>query len=88
MLDFTDGMHKRGLMVLTSKDVRTVDRTLFSWDVRARNAIDYLELIERKLSKGEMNADDVEDIKRYIKHAKDCCTEAECLVNECQKVFM
>lgn len=88
MLDFTDGMHKRGLMVLTLKDVRTIDRTLFDWTVRSKSVIDYLNLIEHKLNKDEIDAHDMEDIKRYIKHAKDYCIEADCLLDECRKVFM
>lgn len=88
MLDFTDDRHKRGLMILTSKDVRTVERTLFNWEVQSRSVIDYLNLIEHKLNKDEIDAHDMEDIKRYIKNARDYCIEAERLIDECRKVFM
>lgn len=88
MLDFTDERHKRGLMILSSKDVRTVERTLFDWKVQSKSAVDYLELIEHKLSKNEIDAHDMEDIKSYIKFVRNHYIEAGRLIDECRKVFM
>ena len=75
-------------MILSSKDVRTVDRTLFNWEVQSISVVNYLNLIEHKLNKDEIDAHDMEDIKRYIKNARDYCTEAERLIDECRNVFM
>ena len=33
MLDLTNQNHKRGVMILSSKDVRTVDKSLFDYHV-------------------------------------------------------
>lgn len=88
MIDLTNQNHKRGLMVLTSKDVRTVDRTLFDWKVHSKCELDYLELIEHILSKEAINADDIKSMKTYIKFVKDHYIETGNLIDECRKVFM
>lgn len=88
MLDFTDERHKRGFMILSSKDVRIVDRTLFDWNVQSKCAFDYLDLIERRLNKEKIDADDIEDMKMYLKFVRNHYIEVSRFSDECRKVFM
>lgn len=45
MIDLTNENHKRGVMILNSKDVRNVDRYLFDWKIHTGCAENYVDVL-------------------------------------------
>ena len=45
MIDLTNDNHKRGVMILNSKDVRNVDRYLFDWKIHTGCAENYVDVL-------------------------------------------
>ena len=50
MIDLTNDNHKRGVMILSSKDVRTVDNSLFDWKVHTGCIESYLSILRSRIS--------------------------------------
>ena len=50
MLDLTNDNHKRGVMILSSKDVRTIDSGLFSWKVHTGCVESYLSVLRSRIN--------------------------------------
>lgn len=51
MIDLTNNQHKRGVMILSSKDVRTIDNSLFDWVVQADCMAHYLAVLRARIDK-------------------------------------
>lgn len=49
MIDLTNDNHKRGVMILSSKDVRVVDHSLFDWKVHTGCAENYLSVLRSRI---------------------------------------
>lgn len=56
MIDLTNENHKRGVMILSSKDVRTVDNSLFDWKVHTGCAESYLTLLRKRLESFDIDS--------------------------------
>ena len=50
MIDLTNDNHKRGVMILSSKDVRTIDNSLFNWKVHTGCVESYLSILRSRIS--------------------------------------
>ena len=88
MLDLTSYDHRRGIMLLNSKDVRTVDSSIFDWKTYNHCALDMLETMRKRML-ADTNMDDsihnacVSDIDAVIKWIK----EAESKIDKAREVF-
>ena len=49
MIDLTNETHRRGVMILSSKDVRVVDNSLFDWKVHTGCAASYLATLRTRI---------------------------------------
>lgn len=50
MIDLTNEDHKRGVMILSSKDVRAVDRNLFDYRVQLEMADTLIAVIKTRIN--------------------------------------
>ncbi len=55
MIDLTNYEHKRGVMILNSKDVRTIDRDLFDYKVNLSCIDTYLNIIKSRINKWDID---------------------------------
>lgn len=49
MIDLTNENHRRGVVILTSKDMRVVNNNLFDWKIHTGCAETYLETLRKRI---------------------------------------
>lgn len=88
MLDFTNYNHKRGLMVLNSKDVRTVDNSLFDYRVDLRLVKENLEMISKMKDRMSFDTDELDhDFTFIMNNTLEYIEDAQKLVDRAKNVF-
>ena len=60
MIDLTNFEHRRGIVILSSKDMRTEVNALFDWKVHTGCAESYLQTLRRRLESMEID-DSIKD---------------------------
>jgi len=55
MIDLTNDNHRRGIVILSSKDMRTGVNALFDWKVHTGCAESYLQTLRRRLESMDMD---------------------------------
>ena len=87
MIDLTNFEHKRGIMILTSKDVRVVDRSMFGYHTNAECIKTYAIMIEDLIQRNEFSGDDKKTMMHYLKTIQEWCDEADQNVDKLREVF-
>ena len=87
MIDLTNYDHKRGVMILTSKDVRTVDNALFDWKVHTGCIANYAEMISTKINRSKMSDDDKAEINQYIEFIKNWIEQSSGDIEKARDIF-
>lgn len=87
MLDLTNFEHKRGVVILTSKDMRCVCRNLFNYRVMTDCVANYTELLTLKINDIEMPDKDRKDLLRYIQSIDDWRKEANSNIDKAREIF-
>ena len=87
MLDLTNNNHKRGVMILNSKDVRTVDKYLFDYTCNMEYIRMKLVVLEDRISNLEMD----ESIKKAtlgdIDYMKSVLIRADNNIDKARDIF-
>lgn len=87
MIDLTNQNHKRGVVILTSKDMRVVCNNLFNYRVMTDCVETYTELLTLKLNKIEMPDEDRRDLLRYIQSIDKWRIEANSNIDKAREIF-
>ena len=87
MIDLTNFEHKRGVVILNSKDMRCVCRNLFDYRVLTDCIENYTELLRYKIDKIEMSEEDRKDLYRYIASIDDWRVRANSNIDKAREIF-
>lgn len=87
MIDLTNQDHKRGVMILNSKDVRIVDSALFDWKVHTGCAENYADLIRRRVENLDIDESHRTDILAYIGFIQDWIKRSAKDIDKARDVF-
>jgi len=87
MIDFTDDEHKRGVMILSSKDVRTVDRYLFDYRCNLMYVDTMLGVIKSSISRMEIDEEVKDATIIDIDYMLEVITKAKFNAEKVKDVF-
>lgn len=87
MLDLTNQNHKRGVMVLNSKDVRIIDNTLFDWKVHTGCAENYAEMLINRVERLEISDSEKDDMLAYLGFIQNWIKESGKDIDKARDVF-
>ena len=87
MLDFTNENHKRGVMILNSKDVRVIDNTLFDWKVHTGCAENYVEMLIGRVKRLEISDSEKEDMLAYLQFIQNWIKESAKDMDKARDIF-
>lgn len=87
MIDLTNYEHKRGVMILSSKDVRTIDSSLFDWKIHTGCISNYADRIKTIVSNSEMSEASKEDCKQYIEFIQNWIEQSNEDIEKAREIF-
>lgn len=87
MIDLTNYEHKRGVMILNSKDVRNVDRYLFDWKVHTGCAENYVDMLISRTKRLKISDSEKEDILTYLGFIQDWIKKSAIDIDKAREVF-
>lgn len=87
MIDLTNQDHRRGIVILNSKDMRVVSNNLFNWKVHTGCVSGYLDTLKNRLSKASLNDKDLNDCLGYIKGIEQWIKDASEDIDKAREIF-
>ena len=87
MIDFTDNNHKKGVMILSSKDVRTVDKNLMNYDVQLSCADFYIKVNTDRIKNLDIDPSVKDAILIDLGFVHDDLMAAKKYIDKVQDVF-
>ena len=87
MIDLTNYNHKRGVVILTSKDMRCVCDNLFNYKVNSDCVKSYIAIMADKIDEIEMSKQDRMEFKHYIKTINDWVDKANTHIEKARETF-
>ena len=87
MIDLTNYEHRRGIMILTSKDVRSTTKAAFDWKVHTNCIRDDAEVILLYLQKDELTDEDIRFIKQHAQNIISWTNNVDANINKVREVF-
>ena len=88
MIDLTNENHKRGIMILTSKDVRTIDKNLFDWKVNSMTIRTELRILKSEINKfNNINQNQKDEFNLSIDRIFNWLSENDVHIDRSRDVF-
>ena len=88
MIDLTNENHKRGIMILTSKDVRTIDKNLFDWKVNSMTIRTELRILKSEINKfNNINQNQKDEFNLSIDRIFNWLSENDVHIDRSRDIF-
>ena len=87
MIDLTNFEHRRGIVILTSKDMRVVSNNLFNWKVHTGYMENYSRILRSKVEKLDLSDSDRSDMIHYLDRIDKWIKDSSEDIDKAREIF-